>query len=281
MPDLLVVCLDDSSCFELEKFGRERNFRVKVSVELEVAAEWLKLRRFDVAFVDAGFSIEQQQKLAGLLWQGSILAPFVVFDLDSSKEALGREARLYGAEVARGPDVWKKLDTCLSRVAQREYAKEAVRADDFKVMVVEDLDAPRDIICTYVESLGYPKVVGHPSARAALNDLQSHPGDYSCIITDVRMPEMSGKELVHIIRQDSRLQHLPVVVLTAYGTVDSLIDCLRAGVSGFLIKPPKKKHLSFELARALRIMANHSNPRLATPEEAEAMQDLLVDRGFM
>jgi len=281
MPDLLLICRDDQSCFELEALARDKSFRYKSTFELQAAEDWLRLRPFDVLFMDAGFSLQQQEKLAGLLWNANPMALFVVFDLDPNAHFSGREARLFGAEVARGRDALKTMRSCLERVLRGELAKDRIRAENFRIMVVEDLDSPRDIICMYVESLGFPLVNGFQSAKEAMRELQTHPDDYSCVITDIRMPEVSGQHLIEFIRGDARLQHIPVIVLTAYGTVDCLIDCLKAGVTGFLVKPPKKKDLNRELSRALRIVAHKLSPRLATPEEAAQMHDLLVSRGFM
>lgn len=281
MPDLLLVCRDNKSCFELEELGKARGFRVKYTFECSTAEEWLKTHPFDVVFVDVRVPIEKQQEIAARLWQANALAPFVVFDLEPDSDLTMREARLFGAEVARGVDAKDSLAQSLERYVKSEGARKNIQAADVGVMVVEDLDSPRDIICMFIESLGYPKVKGFSSAKEALAELKANPKEYSCVVTDIRMPEMSGKDLIDFVRSSAELQQLPVVVLTAYGTVDTLIDCLRAGATGFLIKPPRKNDLKWELARALRILAHKFNPRLASADEVESMRDLLIDKGFM
>ena len=57
-----------------------------------------------------------------------------------------------------------------------------------------------------------------------------------------------------------------------------LIECLKVGASGFMVKPPRKKDLVREISRALRICRDHKDPRLASSEEAELVSELLLKR---
>jgi FixJ family two-component response regulator len=145
---------------------------------------------------------------------------------------------------------------------------------------VEDLESPRDIICVYLESLGFNDVSGVASAGEALALLEENPTKFSCVVTDIRMPQVSGAELIKKLRSDKRFSSLPIVVLTAYGTVDCLLDCLRNGASGFLVKPPKKSDMIREMGRAIRIRESGRHARLASAEEVEYVHDLLEKRGL-
>lgn len=57
--------------------------------------------------------------------------------------------------------------------------------------------------------------------------------------------------------------------------------CRKHGVSGFLIKPPKKADLLRGLARARRINRQGIEPRLAKPDEVEELRDLLAEKGLV
>src|SRR5690606_29971959 len=111
-------------------------------------------------------------------------------------------------------------------------------------------------------------IKGVASAKEAITELTESPEGYHCVLTDVRMPEMTGRDLIEYMRGDQKLKTMPVIVLTAIGTIENLVDCLKAGASGFLVKPPKKDDILRELSRAFRIVAGGENPRLAEPEEA-------------
>ena len=277
MPDLLLLNVDTTTSFKLEELAKSKGFRVKLALDFGTALEWLKVKEFDLVWAEIGTAVDKQQKLADLLWKQNPLAPFVIFDLSPEEESdHARTARLFGAEVARGESALSSLEKSLENIRPRG----SLKSEKFKIMVVEDLDAPRDIICAYIESMGFSAVVGTSSAAEALTILESDPGGTSCIITDIRMPQMTGDKFISMVRKHDKLRHLPIIVLTAYGTTDCLIDCLKAGASGFLVKPPKKHDLTRELARACRIATQGANPRLATEEEAELLRGTLLEQGL-
>ncbi|MBN8550230.1 MAG: response regulator [Deltaproteobacteria bacterium] len=276
MPDLLLLSLDTKSFFALDALGTAHGFRVKSAANAVAARDWLTMRPFAVVLVDARLDTLSQRELAGQLWKANPQAPVVVFDFGEGSSDAAQEARLLGAEVAFGG---KALET-IAEILKKLQSQAEKPVQEFKILVVEDLDSPRDIICFYLESMGYGKVFGVRSAREALAALEKEPAAFSCVITDIRMPELDGKELIDLIRHNDSLRHLPVVALTAYGTVDTLIDCLKAGASGFLVKPPKRDDLTRELSRAMRILSAGASPRLASSSEAEMLRNLLIEKGF-
>ncbi|MDY7094615.1 MAG: sigma-54 dependent transcriptional regulator [Acidobacteriota bacterium] len=69
------------------------------------------------------------------------------------------------------------------------------------------------------------------------------------VVTDLRMPGEGGRELIAQLQE--REPHLPIVVLTAHGTVDSAVQCVKAGVFDYLLKPADPEELEVVLERAL------------------------------
>src|SRR5947209_6437504 len=67
----------------------------------------------------------------------------------------------------------------------------------------------------------------------AVSKLESAP--VQAVITDLRMPGLDGLELLQHIRRSQRA--LPVIVLSAYGTVPTAVDAMKAGATDFLLKP--------------------------------------------
>lgn len=278
MPDVLLVSRDADLLFRLEPEAVAAGWRVKSTTEPTTALDWLSLREFAALVTDASISIEDQQRLAGVLWTKSPEAPLYVVSEQAADARERGGIRLFGAEPISGPAVEKRLAEHLKRLKPPQAAD---TPGDLNILVVEDLDAARDIICSYVEGMGYQAVAGDRSARSALQRLETEGDKVSCIITDIRMPDMDGRELIQALRADKRFAHLPIIVLTAYGTADMLVECLKAGASGFLIKPPKKADLLRELARARRINRQGLEPRLARPDEVEELRDLLAEKGLV
>lgn len=278
MPEALILARGQKDASQLEELAVSRGFRVKVCFEPEVALEWARLHKFAVALIHASVSIRDQQEIASILWDSDVLVPFVTYELDpQATNQRGRtEARLFGAVVARGENAIAVINKHLE-VAKPEID---VESEQFSILVVEDLDSPRDIICMYIENMGYPLVKGVASAKEAIAELEANPFDYSCIVTDIRMPEMDGRQLIEYLRGHDLLKELPIIVLTAYGTLDCLIDCLKAGASGFLVKPPKRPDLERELSRAMRVVSRGDSPRLVGEDDYELLREILVERGY-
>lgn len=275
MPDLLIVTNDHALSSAIEERARTHNFRTKTALDAAGAMDWLRSWSFDIVCVDPKMPLVEQERIADLLWRDQAAAPFVLVDLYSQNRNQ-IEARLFGADVVRGESALRALDGLFERAKPQR----AMRLDQFKVLVVDDLDSPRDIICALLETMGVAEVVGVGSAKEALELLTHESERFSCVLTDIRMPDVKGDMLIEQVRKDPRLLHLPVIVLTAYGSADTLISCLKAGASGFLVKPPKRADLTREIGRAYRIYNRGASPRLASPEEAEALRSILEQRGF-
>jgi two-component system NtrC family response regulator len=100
------------------------------------------------------------------------------------------------------------------------------------ILVVDDEAAQRDILGGLLRKQGYA-VREVPSGAAALAVLRAEPVDL--ILTDVKMPAMSGLELLREARALN--PELPVVVLTAYGNVADAVVAMRDGAVDYLTKP--------------------------------------------
>lgn len=100
------------------------------------------------------------------------------------------------------------------------------------VHIIDDDDAARESLRFLLESARF-RVRDYESATAFLHGLnQVEPG---CIITDVRMPEMSGIELLQQLRQ--RAIQMPVIVITGHGDIPLAVEAMKAGAVDFLEKP--------------------------------------------
>jgi CheY-like chemotaxis protein len=213
MSELLIVAASPSDLTQLEQLSTSHNITFKSALDVHSALEWLKRRQFSIAFVDSEISINDQQKIADGLWRANPAANYLVYNFHKELDAKKQELRLFGAEVAMGKNALSVLEKAL--VAGKD--RPALDQDKFSILVVEDLDSPRDIICFYLESLGYKSVTGKSSAKEAMTELENNPNKYSCVMTDIRMPNIAGNELIAYIRAHPRLNQLPVIVLTAYG----------------------------------------------------------------
>ncbi|MEW5948971.1 MAG: response regulator [Thermodesulfobacteriota bacterium] len=75
-------------------------------------------------------------------------------------------------------------------------------------------------------------------------------GDFDLVITDLRMPEKDGMEIIEEA-QKSGLE-IPFVVITAYGTIESAIEAMKNGAFDYITKPFRKEHILLTIERVMR-----------------------------
>ena len=83
------------------------------------------------------------------------------------------------------------------------------------------------------------------SPRIAVDEFR--PGAWDLVITDIKMPGMTGIEVLQAIKE--RQKDIPVIMITAYATVETSIQALRRGAYDMLTKPFEPEELLYELVR--------------------------------
>lgn len=116
-----------------------------------------------------------------------------------------------------------------------------------RVLVAEDNDTSRRQMQQMLTKDGL-KVDVAANGAEALQSLQER--HYSLLITDLKMPRLSGVQLLEEV-QKKRLP-VAVILLTAYGSIDEAVNAMRLGATDFLTKPVDFEHLRLVVARALR-----------------------------
>jgi DNA-binding NtrC family response regulator len=115
-----------------------------------------------------------------------------------------------------------------------------------RVLLVEDDDAHRAAIERHLKKSGWV-VTGTPDASKALSVMSEAEPDL--VLTDIRMPGMTGIELLERIRESTET---PVIVMTAFGDMQGAIDAMKKGAFDYLTKPLDLDQLDDVLARCLR-----------------------------
>src|SRR6056300_431008 len=106
------------------------------------------------------------------------------------------------------------------------------------ILIVEDDHHLREAVADTVELAGY-RCAQVESAEAALNWLEKHCADM--VVSDVNMGGMDGHALLAQIKK--RWPQMPVLLVTAYATIDASIDAIKNGAVDYLVKPFSPKEL--------------------------------------
>ena len=115
------------------------------------------------------------------------------------------------------------------------------------VYVIDDDDAARQSLEFLLKTVGI-KVFGFESAKVFLEKLPHIKS--GCIITDVRMPEITGIDLLRRVRESS--VDIPVIVITGHGDVSLAVEAMKIGAVDFLEKPFDDEMLLSSVHTALR-----------------------------
>lgn len=120
-----------------------------------------------------------------------------------------------------------------------------VKMSDVKVLVVEDDLDLREAVVDTLQLAGY-QVASADSGERALEILHQD-GEIKCVVSDVNMGGMDGHQLLREIK--SLHPHLPVILNTAYGSIDRSVDAMREGAVDYLVKPFAPQALVETVAR--------------------------------
>ena len=117
-----------------------------------------------------------------------------------------------------------------------------------RVLVVDDDPGLLRLMQLRLEAAGYGVTVADSGERALAQLAVSRPG---VVVTDLQMGGMDGIALFEAIRAESPA--LPVIILTAHGTIPDAVAAVKGGVFGYLTKPFDAKALLVEIERALTV----------------------------
>ena len=113
--------------------------------------------------------------------------------------------------------------------------KDGDRADERRILVVDDEETIRETLVDILDEQGYV-AVGATDGRDALRKLRASPRPWSLILLDFTMPIMDGRAFREEQRRDPALASIPVIVLSAYRDVAEKAAELEA--ASYLSKPP-------------------------------------------
>jgi DNA-binding NtrC family response regulator len=114
------------------------------------------------------------------------------------------------------------------------------------VLIVDDEAAIRESLQALLEMEGY-EVHTAEDGQEGLARLAEHP--YDLVLLDFALPERNGIEILHDIRE--RDAELPVIMITAYGTVENAVNAMQAGATNFIQKPWDNEKLLADVRAAL------------------------------
>jgi two-component system response regulator FlrC len=132
------------------------------------------------------------------------------------------------------------------------------------ILIVDDEVEMRIAMSETLKHCGYPVEVSH-NAIDALNKFRKN--EYSMVVTDMTMPKRSGLELLKDVK--ALKPEVPVLMVTAYATIETAIEAMKQGAFEYIQKPFKSDVFTFKVDRALTMSREEKAQPAARPAAAE------------
>jgi len=130
-----------------------------------------------------------------------------------------------------------------------------------RILLVDDSEVTLDVLERNLSSLGY-SVAKAISAREAMEKLAG--SGFDLVVTDLRMPGMSGLDLVKHVRES--LPDTAVMMITGYATIEGAVEAVKTGAEEYLAKPFTDEELKCAVERALAKLAAQRSARVQSPK---------------
>ncbi|WP_055075188.1 response regulator [Pseudanabaena sp. 'Roaring Creek'] len=122
-----------------------------------------------------------------------------------------------------------------------------------KILIVDDNRDLRSYLRRVLNQAGYKVISAHNGAHGLVKTKQYRP---DLIVTDLMMPQVSGLDLIALIRQDEQLAGTPIILLTAKANEETRIEGTEMGADGYLAKPFNDRELLAEVRNLLALKTN-------------------------
>ncbi|MFW6122895.1 MAG: response regulator [Thermodesulfobacteriota bacterium] len=123
-----------------------------------------------------------------------------------------------------------------------------------KVLVVDDFATMRKIVRNILKQIGFEDIIEAEDGTAALRLIKNDK--VGLVVTDWNMPNMDGLDLLREIRQNPQTSNLPVLMVTAEGLKENVMEAVKAGVSNYVVKPFTAEVLQEKIETIFKKMAD-------------------------
>lgn len=104
-----------------------------------------------------------------------------------------------------------------------------------KILVVDDFSTMRSIINGILREIGFNNIIEADDGNTALKKLREE--EVGLILSDWKMPNMNGLELLRIVKSDEYLKNIPFIMVITEGQEENILQAVKAGVDSYITKP--------------------------------------------
>ncbi|MFN3751225.1 MAG: response regulator [Thiobacillus sp.] len=239
-------------------------YLVTLAVHGRHALQLLELERFDLVLLDLdmpemdGLAVLRAIKSSATLNQ----TPVVMITATNSRESVVECLNLGAADYLIKPvsplELTRRVHRCLE--ARGARVEPTVRLGDVagaRILIVDDEPLNLKLLDRRLAQMGYRAVsaAGGPQALELLDH-----GQFDAVLLDIQMPEMDGFEVLRTIRAKPACRDMPVLMLSADGSEETVDRCYRDGADDYLVKPYHTPDLQMRLGVLLDLRRARRGP---------------------
>ncbi len=127
------------------------------------------------------------------------------------------------------------------------------------ILIIDDNDSSGMVLKTQLNAEGYAVEIAY-NGRDGLSNLES--GHFDLVLLDLMMPDMSGFDVLKVIRSRKHLSDLPVLIISALADLDSVIKSINLGATDYITKPVTNTILKARVEAALERKRRHDQEKI-------------------
>ncbi len=116
------------------------------------------------------------------------------------------------------------------------------------ILIVDDDPNITNLLARMIEKEGFRRVMSADSGKKALDLIREN--DITIVLTDIRMPSMTGLELLERIKEVN--EGIIVIIITAFGSIDLAVQCIKKGANDFITKPFSSDIVILAIEKAIK-----------------------------
>jgi two-component system phosphate regulon response regulator PhoB len=145
-----------------------------------------------------------------------------------------------------------------------------------RLLIVEDEDTLCEVLKLNLQNEGYEVDVAYSAEQALTYDIRN----YSLILLDIMMGEISGIQMARILKAEPATAQIPIIFCTARDTEDEMIQGLNLGADDYITKPYTVRNVIARVKSVLRRTSPHTDSAPVEAEHILQVEDLRLDLDF-
>lgn len=133
---------------------------------------------------------------------------------------------------------WMKIFYKVLIIKKEVFAK--IREHNFNVLYVEDNTQVQMHTLKMLDNF-FPNIICAKDGNSGYDVYEKTDNNINLIITDIQMPSCNGLEMIKRIRKQNL--KIPIIIFSAYSNTDYLLDAIKCGIDGYIVKPYSLQHI--------------------------------------